>query len=241
MGNRRQLLNYLPPFMQEYIELQEIMAAEQPEFDLLWDAVETALKEQYIHSAEDYGLTHWERILEITPLESDTLDERRFRILTLLNSDRPYTMRKLEQLLSTFCGEENYQVALEAYSLWVQISQCSESQRTAIYKMLKKMVPANIWMTLEYFRDLQPAGEIVFGAASEYASEMDIWPLVVREIESSAELWYGAGSEVGESMKVLPLAAKSIESSGEMEPAGALSYTQMTTLEIYPQGGTANG
>lgn len=241
MASRRQLLKYLPPFMQEYIELQEIMAAEQPEFDLLWDLAEKALLEQYIPTAEDYGLSRWERILEITPLDTDTLEERRFRILTLLNSDRPYTMRKLELLLSTFCGEENYKVALEAYSLWVQISQCTESQRTAIFKMLKKMVPANIWMVLEYFRDIQPPGEVVLGVVSEYASIMDIWPLVVREIESSAELWYGAGSEVGESMRVLPLAAKSIESSGEMEPAGALSYTQMTTLEIYPQGGTANG
>lgn len=87
--------------------------------------------------------------------------------------------------------------------------------------------------------DLESSGAITYGAASEMAGHMDVWPLVIREIESTGALTYGAANERTGRLKVYPLAAKSIETSGESGITGAQVYG--LTLEIYPQGGNANG
>lgn len=59
--------------------------------------------------------------------------------------------------------------------------------------------------------DLETTGSITYGVASEMAGRMDVWPLVAREIESTVNAAVG----------------------------GVLAYT--AKLEIYPQGGVANG
>lgn len=87
--------------------------------------------------------------------------------------------------------------------------------------------------------DLESNGAITYGAASEMAGAMDVWPLVIREIESTGALTYGAGAQRDGRLKVYPLAAKSIETDGETGFTGAQVYG--LTLEIYPQGGNVNG
>lgn len=146
MPMNRLLINYLPSFMQEYLEMQKIMEVQQPEIDLLWAKIENALAEQFISDATEHGVQRWEKIINVFPKRSDTLADRKFRILTKLNIQLPHTVRSLEQTLTTLCGEGNYtvEVSIENYHIEVRIPLKSESSYQEVVNLLKNTIPANM-------------------------------------------------------------------------------------------------
>ena len=104
----RKLINYLPYVVRDYAEFKGISEAEQPEFESAWDSSDDLLNNQFISTAGNLGLSRWEKILGITPKGTDTLEDRRFRILTRLNEELPYTLPQLRNILETLCGSGNY-------------------------------------------------------------------------------------------------------------------------------------
>ena len=146
MATDRKLINYLPYFMQEYSEMQKIMETEQSEIDLLWNAVEDVFKDQCIQDATENGVSRWEYLLGISPKGTDTLDERKFRILTKLNAELPYTMGRLNQVLTNMCGADGYslEVKAEEYQILVKLALTNENNYGEVVNILKKMVPANM-------------------------------------------------------------------------------------------------
>ena len=146
METKRKLLNYLPHYMREYAEMRQIMEAEQPEIDILWSAAEGVLADQFILDATANGVKRWESLLGVSPKDTDTLDERKFRLLTLLNQELPYTMRKLEQTLTNLCGANGYSIILTAanYHITVKLALENANNYVEVEKTLKKMIPANM-------------------------------------------------------------------------------------------------
>lgn len=146
MATDRKLINYLPPFMQEYKELAVIMGTEQTEIDDLWTAAEDALADQFILDATESGVSRWEVMLGISPKGTDTLNERKFRILTKLNQELPYTMRKLEQALTNLCGTDGFSIDLQAanYHVEVKLGLANQNDYQEVVNLLTKMLPANL-------------------------------------------------------------------------------------------------
>lgn len=146
METNRKLIDYLPPFMQSYIEMQHIMSAEQPEIDDLWNASESILEEQFIMTATEHGVARWEKMIGVTPKDTDTLDERKFKILLKLNQELPYTMKKLEESLTTMCGAGNFSVDLQAdkYHIEIKLALSNKNDYQEAVDLLTKMIPANL-------------------------------------------------------------------------------------------------
>ena len=154
MATDRKLIDYLPHFMQAYRELAVIMETEQTEIDRLWVEAENALSDQFILEATENGVKRWESMLGISPKDTDTLDERKFRILTKLNQELPYTLRKLEQALTNLCGAGNYSIEITAaeYHIEVKLALTNKNNYQEVVDILKKMVPANMtqWVQIMY-------------------------------------------------------------------------------------------
>lgn len=55
------LLAYLPPFMQDFTEIAVTLNAEDPEFVIVWDAADRVLKNQFIETADEYGISRFEK------------------------------------------------------------------------------------------------------------------------------------------------------------------------------------
>ena len=146
MATDRKLVNYLPYFMQEYLEMQKIMEAEQSEIDNLWDAAESAFADQFIQDATENGVARWEAILGISPKDTDTLNERKFCIMAKLNQELPYTMRKLMQFLTNLCGADGYSVDMNPseYKITIRLGLANKSSYKEVEKILKRMIPANM-------------------------------------------------------------------------------------------------
>lgn len=152
--NDRFLIDYLPPYMQEYLEIKAIMAAEQSEVEDLWSAVERILGDQYILDASEYGVMRWEGMLNISPKATETLDERKFRILTRLNQELPYTLAKMKEMLTVLCGADGFSIDLQPnqYHINVKLAIGNHNNYGEVQKILDKMIPANMtqYITLMY-------------------------------------------------------------------------------------------
>ncbi len=140
----RRILDYLPVVLRDVPEFMELMAAEQPEIEALWDAQDGALSNQFVLTAEDYGLRRWERMLNISP--KGTPEARRIRILSLLGLKLPYTVRWLKNWLEGLVGAGNYDVSIVGYliSLTLRYSMGDDRYTDDIMATLHIVKPANM-------------------------------------------------------------------------------------------------
>lgn len=148
-GTFKRLINlsdYAVPVTKDAVDIQEVYRIESVEVQVLWDLIIKIFKEQYIYTADEYGLEQWEKILELQPEPTDSADTRRFVILAALLGQRPYTMIKLRELLDTLCGEGNYKIIedFNNYRINFKISLGVKKQRDMVANMLKRIIPMNL-------------------------------------------------------------------------------------------------
>jgi D-ribose pyranose/furanose isomerase RbsD len=146
MAIDRKLIDYLPRFTQTYREIATIMETEQFEIDRAWLEAENALADQFILEATERGVKRWESMLGISPKDTNSLEERKFRILTRLNQELPYTLRKLEVVLTNLCGENGFSVNVQSENYTVNVTLAVENQNNyqEVVEVLDKMIPANM-------------------------------------------------------------------------------------------------
>lgn len=151
MATDRKLIDYLPPFMQVFRETTSITDTEQIEIDCLNVEAENILSDQFISELTENGAKRWESVLGISPKDTDTLDERRFRILTKQSQETPYTLRKLEQMLTKLCGAGNYVVELKAndYYICVKLAVGNHNNYSEVESILNRIIPANMTREIE--------------------------------------------------------------------------------------------
>ena len=145
----RSLMSYLPYVLRDYTEIQAILVGQQPELDQAWEAAETLLDNQFIVSAEGLGLSRWEKILGITPKGTDSLADRRFRILARWNEELPYTIRQLRAILETLCGSGNYTTEMAGeYTLSVKVGLAAKNNFADVQAMLERVTPQNLVLSV---------------------------------------------------------------------------------------------
>lgn len=146
----RKLIDYLPYAVRDFKEYEGIMESEQPEFDQAWGSSDDLLNNQFISTAGNLGLSRWEKILGITPKGTDTLEDRRFRIMTRINEELPYTVPQLRNILETLCGAGNYsaEVVEGTYQLIVKIGLAAKNNFTDVEFLLNRVVPQNMIVNL---------------------------------------------------------------------------------------------
>ena len=148
----RQLIDYLPPFLRDVREYKEIMSrGEQEEISVLWEAADGVLADQFVNTATLNGVKRWESILGIKPKGTDSLDDRKFRILSRLNEQLPYTLLVLRNMLQALCGGGGFsaEVQAETYTLTVKVALVAKSNIDDVGNLLRKVVPANMVIFLE--------------------------------------------------------------------------------------------
>lgn len=140
------LVSYLPPFMAEYKEINSALKAENPEFVLVWQAANRVLRNEFIETADEYGLSRFEAVMNIHPSSEDTLESRRARILSRWFSSIPYTERVLIKRLIGLCGENNFTLTRDYpnYHLEIDVSLELFGQIEELERLLDEMLPCNL-------------------------------------------------------------------------------------------------
>lgn len=94
---RKKLQDYLPPILLKTYEFPLLCETEQPEIDRLRDAADAVLDAQFISTAGETAIARYEKIFGITPMDTDTLAERRFKVLAKINAQLPFSVRGLRR------------------------------------------------------------------------------------------------------------------------------------------------
>ncbi len=190
----RRLLDYLPQVLKDVLEFQAINAANEPEIALAWDAMTLLLANQFLETADETGVSVWERELRIYPKDTDTLAVRKARIKAMWNLELPYTVPWLKNWLSNICGPTGHEETISGYTINIELDYNTlpnaDSLAAEILEMLLVVRPANMQVLMTAF--LQSYGTVSHGAFTEMSNSMDVWPRLVNELESQ-----GAASMVG--------------------------------------------
>lgn len=173
------LTQYLPEFMQIYKEPVVTLGAENPEFNIIWDAVDRVLHNRFISTADKYGISRFEKMLNIHPSATDDLETRRMRVQNRWFNEIPYTLKtlliKMIELLGSECDfsinadfEQGYELELILYSI-------TDSELNELKHLLSVIVPMNISINIIHEKTL--TGNIYVGA---HMIESDILTLKQR-------------------------------------------------------------
>lgn len=138
--------SYLPPFMQSYKEPVAALEAENPEFQIIWKATDKVLRNRFISTADEYGISRFEKMLGIYPSEEDTLESRRSRIQSKWFTTIPYTMKMLLSKLVALCGENNFTVTKQfsVYQIYIETDLEMFGQIDELERVLQAILPCNI-------------------------------------------------------------------------------------------------
>lgn len=140
------LVSYLPPFMADFKEVAVTLEAENPEFKIIWDAANQVLYNEFIATADEYGISRFEAILKILPSKEDTLESRRARVQARWFNAIPYTMKALISKLIALCGDNNFTITkqFDFYRLELEIHLELYGQVDELEYIINTMLPCNI-------------------------------------------------------------------------------------------------
>lgn len=164
------LVSYLPLFMQSYEEPAAALEAENPEFWSAWDAADRVLYNRFLSTADEYGISRFEKMLGISPSVDDTLDMRRMRVGNRWFNKLPYTIKMLSLKLSE-CLEGKYNFDIYAdfhntYDMTVTIYASDDVRAEEVKHLLNIMVPVNIAADIIY-ESVTSKAFLYFGAVME--------------------------------------------------------------------------
>lgn len=228
------MIDYLPPILREISEFQAINNANEPEIKAAWDALARVMANQFIDSADELGVTKWEKQLKLFPKGTDTMDARKARIKAIWNRELPYTITWLRNWLAGICGPDGHDESIDGYIIDVRLDynalpQANDLARE-ILEMLGNVSPQNMLFRLT--ASLQSSGYIAHGAAAEMSQDFEIWPRIVNDIESEAKVQFSCFSEINRTIESWPHIISSIESKAK---AGISCVSEFNrTVEILP-------
>ena len=132
-------------------EMRAIMEAETPEVQAIWGACEDCMNDQFISEATENGVARREKMLGITPFATDTLDDRKLRLLSRYNENIPYTRKSLAALLESLCGAGGYALTITTatFTVNVKVALGVKKQETIISETLERILPYNMVFTVE--------------------------------------------------------------------------------------------
>lgn len=154
-----ELVSYLPEFLAEFKEISVALEAENPEFSLLWNAADRTLYNEFIEDADEYGISRFEKILNILPSKEDTLESRRARVQARWFNSVPCTLKAFISKLISICGKSNFSVVKDYlnYNIKIAVSLEMFGQVEELERIIETMIPCN--MTVNSLNEIKCISE----------------------------------------------------------------------------------
>lgn len=151
MAREVDIIDYLPTILHEIKEIVAIANVEKPVLETLWQEIENTLNNQFVVSTNEQGADRYEKMLKLNVPATDTIETRRFRILTRYQEQAPYTYRVLKQLLDSLLGVGQYELKRDvaAKTLSVKIELTVKGMFDAVVIMLERITPQNMALTVQ--------------------------------------------------------------------------------------------
>jgi len=128
-----------------------------PDLDQFYESVDNQIakvnteierldEDNYFDETSESRIKRWEKILGLTPKDTDTLDERRFAVHSRVIDKLPYTYRVIEKELKALASEAIFTCGwgVNGAVATVQIGLTSQSKLADIDALLDKKLPADV-------------------------------------------------------------------------------------------------
>lgn len=140
------MIDYLPPFMQKFEEMKQLMQSEDKQVAALNMDTTKILRNAFIETSDAEGIERFERILHIVPGAGENLEVRRARVSARWNERIPYTHSTLVKCLNTSLGENNYDLYSdeEHYYILVHLKLIVSDRIEIVEELVKRMLPENM-------------------------------------------------------------------------------------------------
>lgn len=250
------LIRYLPPFIAEYKEMQEIMNSENPEFILVAKEFERLLDDQFIITCDEVGIARFEDILGITPTSEDTLESRISRVLIRWNDVIPYTWKVFLEKIHTLCGDR-FQINpnFDQYEMQIITFLDVYGQIDELERIIGYMIPANIKITAENVMNYDLQGQLYISSGIAFIDDFTLtdafkvqWTVsgntyagvtasgtceieITDSFKGGFDIQSEAGGFVGmnttEQIELSDTAKDTIQLSSEANTGNAITYTEI--------------
>jgi len=149
------LLEYLPPFLAEYREYRRLFGALQYEISekdkSILERIDDALKNTFIEEANEEGIKHWEKILDIVPPVGATLEERRRIVAATWIGIMPINRDGVIEIAETYSGHDADAFWVDTAVLRIELDNTNANPISLgpMTRILRQRLPANIAFNLQ--------------------------------------------------------------------------------------------
>lgn len=198
------LVSYLPPEIANFKETVAALEAENPEFVLVWKAADRVLYNEFIETADEYGISRFEKILNILPSTEDTLESRRARVQARWNSTIPYTLKTLVDKLAALCGDSNFTIVKDYphYRITLEVELGLYGQVEELERIIESMIPCNMVVQSHNKIDSNPGTKIFIAGALQQTAHFTINTEIDEKKELHGNLAYTGYVSTHKTMRI---------------------------------------
>ena len=149
-GREIDLIKYVPDVLADVDEYKAIMTLETKEKKEQWAVLEKLFNSQYILEADEFGISLFEKMHGIKPLDTETLQERRNRVYVLYNDKPPFTRRWLTASLEQMCGGSEHvcvDYLTEKFTIELTFRKVPANIYAQCVDWIDRVIPANMLLT----------------------------------------------------------------------------------------------
>lgn len=126
-------------------DIAQIHEINETQSDALEKAIEEMDQNIFLDTMNEHIITRWEAMLGITPLDNDTLDDRRFRVKSKVLEKLPYSIRVIEHKLDTLCPD-GYSMTIndDLTEVIIKLSLTSKKMIEDVGVLMEEILPLNM-------------------------------------------------------------------------------------------------
>lgn len=168
------IINNFPPVIRQIREIQQIARAEDIEFNKLKILVSEVIGNMFVFTANETGVSRFEKILGITPKAAQSLDDRKLFIVSMMNR-RKMSLSELTAMLSNYSEGIELLNDMDSMEMIVTINTDAGSIDT-LNKIIDEILPLNIYFEFSIQRETvikYTVEDIIFMAFEPAAAETE--------------------------------------------------------------------
>ena len=172
----QRMLDYYPNIIKVITEFQALMWTEGFEFDQLNSEFDVKYNDAYLYTMGEDRISEWEKALKITPLSTDTLEQRRDNIIAKFRGGNKLNTKAIADIVQAYTNGSATS-HFENGVLTVEVKPPKGNKDFKFYAIeneLKKRVPAHI--ELNVIRDYSTWNDVMTNFRSwETVAALEDW------------------------------------------------------------------
>lgn len=170
MIERGNLKELLPSYFENVREMQVLMNVENGMAEKAADNLQRVQDNFNIQTAHEEVIAYYEEFYNINKKETDTLQERRFRILVRMISQPPFTPGYLQERLEMLGTWARITERPQRYELEIETSLTGRGEVDELPYLFNTIIPSNLVVVSKNRIEIESSQTLYFGHTTLYTN-----------------------------------------------------------------------